>query len=571
MSFFRKASTLLILMTLPLSPSAFASDRITDRPFVTRSEVIAANGMASTSHPLATQIAVDILKQGGNAIDAAIAANAALGLMEPTGCGIGGDMFAIVWDAKTEKLYGYNGSGRSPKSLTYDKLMEELDALGVSKIPAKGVLPISVPGCVDGWFALHDRFGKLPMQAILDPAVKYSREGFPITEVIGYYWGRAIKAFGEQPGFLEVYAKPNGEAPQKGELWKNPALADTLEAIGKQGRDAFYKGDIAKQIASFVQEHGGYLSYNDLVEHEGEWVEPLSTNYRGIELWELPPNGQGIAALQMLNVLEHFDFSEIPFGSAEHIHLFTEAKKLAFADRAKFYSDPAFNDLPIDKLISKTYGESQKARIDPNKAAKSVATGLPNEGDTIYLSVADKDGNMVSFIQSNYRGHGSGVTPPTLGFCLQDRGELFHLDPDHLNVYEPGKRPFQTIIPAFITKGGEPWVSFGVMGGATQPQAHVQIVMNLVDFGMNLQEAGDAPRIVHTGSVQPTGGEMTDGGELHLESGFSDETLETLKSMGHTITDAPGIFGGYQAVMLNEHGLWVGASESRKDGHSAGY
>ena len=497
-----------------------SADRVTDRPFVTRSEVFAPHGMAATSHPLATQIAIDVLKEGGNAIDAAIAANAALGLMEPTGSGIGGDLFAIVWDAKTQELYGYNGSGRSPKGLSYEQLLAELDRKGLESIPSKGVLPISVPGCVDGWFALHDKFGKLPMDAILQPAVNYAREGFPLTEVIGYYWGRAVEIFAEQPGFLEVYALEDGVAPRKGDLFKNPSLADTLELIGKSGRNAYYKGSIAKEIVRFVQEHGGYLSLEDFEDHKGQWVKPLSTTYRGVELWELPPNGQGIAALQMLNILEHYDFSKIPFGSAEHIHLFVEAKKLVFEDRAKFYSDPDFSDLPIEELISKKYANMRRELIDLEHASNTYPSGLPDQGDTIYLTTSDKKGNMVSLIQSNYRGHGSGVTPPKLGFCLQDRGELFSLNPSHRNVYAPGKRPFNTIIPAFLTKDGKPWISFGVMGGATQPQAHVQIVMNLIDFGMNLQEAGDAPRIVHTGSSQPTDQIMMDGGLLHLESGF---------------------------------------------------
>lgn len=559
-----------LFLSLPVS-KIHAADRITDKAFATRSEVIAPQGMAATSQPLATQIAIDILQKGGSAVDAAIAANAALGLMEPTGSGMGGDLFAIVWDAETQRLYGYNGSGRSPKSLSYEGMKAELEELGLDSIPSKGVLPISVPGCVDGWFALHDRFGELPMQEVLQPAATYAREGFPVTEVIGYYWGRAVKIFAEQPGFLGVYANADGSAPKKGELFKNPALANTLDLIAKEGREAFYNGEIAREIVSFVRENGGFLTIEDFETHSGEWVEPLSARYRGIELWELPPNGQGIAALQMLNLLEAYDFSEIPFGSAEHIHLFVEAKKLVFEDRAKFYSDPDFNELPIEKLISKAYADERRKLLNTENASPAYPAGLPDHGDTIYLTTADAKGNMVSLIQSNYRGHGSGVTPPSLGFCLQDRGELFNMDQDHFNAYAPGKRPFHTIIPAFITKDGAPWVSFGVMGGATQPQAHVQIVMNLIDFGMNLQEAGDAPRIVHTGSSQPTGETMTDGGFLHLETGFPADTYDTLEKMGHVLKPAPGIFGGYQAIMRGENGVWFGASESRKDGQASGY
>jgi len=572
-SCYHKVWVLFARFVLGVVPMLFvhSADRITDQAFATRSEVISTHGMAATSHPLATQIAVDVLQRGGNAIDAAIAADAALGLMEPTGSGVGGDLFAIIWDAQTQKLYGYNGSGRSPSSLTYSQMAQELERLGAAKIPAKGVLPISVPGCVDGWFALHDRFGKLPMPQVLAPAIAYARDGFPLTEVISYYWGRAVDVFGDQPGFLEVYANADGAAPKKGEIFKNPALANTLERIGAEGRDVFYKGEIAQEIVDFVTAHGGYLSMQDLEAHLGEWVEPLHTTYRGVELWELPPNGQGMAALQMLNILEGYDFSKIPFGSTDHIHLFVEAKKLAFEDRAKFYSDPDFNELPIEKLLSKSYADTRRKLIDPAKAASAYPSGLPDHGDTIYLTTADADGNMVSLIQSNYLGHGSGVTPPTLGFCLQDRGELFNMDPSHFNAYAPGKRPFHTIIPAFLTKNGKPWISFGVMGGATQPQAHVQIVMNLVDFGMNLQEAGDAPRVVHTGSSQPTGEIMTDGGFLHMETGFPAATYLELADRGHVIAPDPGIFGGYQAIMRADNGTWVGASESRKDGQASGY
>lgn len=561
----------LFILFLTSAYVSMAADRLTDGSFVTRSEVMAPRAMAATSHPLATQIALDVMRSGGNAIDAAIAANAALGLMEPTGSGIGGDLYAIVWDAGSEQLYGYNASGRSPRGLTYKKLLEELNKQGLERIPSKGVLPISVPGCVDGWFALHDRWGAMSMSQVLEPTIRYARDGFPLSEVIAYYWERAVAAFADQPGFLQVYANSSGDAPAKGEMFRNPALAETLEQIGIQGRSAFYEGEIAAEMVEFVQAQGGYLSQKDLSSHTGNWVEPLSTTYRGVELWELPPNGQGIAALQMLNILEGYDFSQISYGSPQHIHLFTEAKKLVFADRARFYSDPAFNDLPIATLISKEYAARRREAIDPDKAALAVDPGLPDHGDTIYLSTADADGNMVSLIQSNYRGHGSGVTPPKLGFCLQNRGELFNLDAAHYNVYAPGKRPFHTIIPAFITREGKPWVSFGVMGGATQPQAHVQIVMNLVDFGMHLQEAGDAPRFVHTGSSQPTGEKMRDGGELHIESGLPDATYQALRDKGHRLTANPGVFGGYQAIMRADNGVWIGASESRKDGHAAGF
>ena len=484
-----------------------AQDRLTGKTFATRSEIIAKHGMAATSQPLATQIALDILKKGGNAIDVAIAANAALGLMEPTGNGIGGDLFAIIWDAKTQKLYGLNASGRSPKSLTLEYFKEN----GYEKIPAFGPLPVSVPGCVDGWFEMHKKFGSLEMKEILQPAIDYAREGFPVSELIAFYWNGNAHRLEKYPGFKEIYM-PNGKAPQKGEIFKNPYLANTLEKIAKGGRDVFYKGEIARKIDEYMKEQGGFLSYEDLASHKSEWVEPISTNYRGYDIWELPPNGQGTAALQILNILEGYDIASMGFGSTEYIHTFTEAKKLAFEDRAKYYSDPDFNDIPIDQLISKEYAAERRELINPDHAARNYPAGELEQGNTIYLTVADKYGNMVSLIQSNYRGLGSGMTPGKLGFILQDRGELFSLDETHMNCYAPGKRPFHTIIPAFVTKDGKAYMSFGVMGGSMQPQGHAQIVVNMIDFGMNLQEAGDAPRLRHGGSSQPTGEKMNDGG-----------------------------------------------------------
>ncbi|GIX34893.1 MAG: gamma-glutamyltranspeptidase [Lysobacteraceae bacterium] len=557
---------------------AAAADRILGHGFATRSEVIAPHAMAATSHPLATQIALDVMKAGGSAVDAAIAANAALGLMEPTGCGIGGDLFALVWDPRSGRLHGYNGSGRSPAGLSLAWFQEH----GYESIPAHGPLPVTVPGTVDGWFALHARFGRLPMARLLAPTIRYAREGHPVPEVIAHYWARSVPVLARWPGFLEQFTV-GGRAPRKGELWRNPNLADTLEQIARGGRDAFYRGEIADRIDAYFRQHGGFLRREDLAAHRGEWVEPVSTRYRGVDVWELPPNGQGIAALQILNILEGFDFSKIRFGSAEHVHLFVEAKKLAFADRARWYADPAFFPGPdreaaaalVRRLLSKDYAASRRAQIDPERAAPAVDAGEPlAQGDTIYLTTADADGMMVSLIQSNYRGMGSGMAPPGLGFILQDRGEQFVLKPGHPNTYAPRKRPFHTIIPAFLSRDGKPWVSFGVMGGAMQPQGHAQIVMNLVDFGMNLQEAGDAPRIHHDGSTEPAGQvtRMEDGGVLNLESGFDPEVQRELARRGHRIQLAVGPFGGYQAIARDaENGVWIGASESRKDGQAAGY
>jgi len=546
-----------------------AGDRVTGRDFATRSEVIAQHGMAATSQPLATQIALDILKKGGSAVDAAIAANAALGLMEPTGNGIGGDLFAIVWDPETRKLHGLNGSGRSPASLTLQHFKEQ----GLTRVPSHGPLPVTVPGTVDAWFELHGRFGKLPMTDVLAPAIGYARDGFPLTELIAYYWGRSVPILEKWEGFRETFM-PGGRAPRKGEIFRNPRLADTLEKIARGGRDAFYKGEMARTMDAFMKRVGGFLSYDDLASHRSEWVEPVSTNYRGYDLWELPPNGQGIAALQILNILEAYDLRSAGFGSVEHIHYFLEAKKLAFEDRARFYADPDFNDIPVSTLISKEYAAARRALINPERAGRTVDPGNPGleAGDTIYLTVADSEGMMVSLIQSNYRGMGTGLSPDGLGFIFQDRGELFDLEEGRFNTYAPGKRPFHTIIPAFVTKNGEPYMSFGVMGGATQPQAHAQILINMIDFDMTLQEAGDAPRILHTGSSQPTGERMTDGGQVYLETGFSYESIRKLSTMGHRIGFSVGPYGGYQAILRDQqHAVYYGASESRKDGQAAGY
>ncbi|MEM7161359.1 MAG: gamma-glutamyltransferase [Bacteroidota bacterium] len=558
-------SLLLCFLVIQFS----SQDRITGKPFATRSEVMGQNGIVACSHPLASQIGLDILKKGGNAIDAAIATNAALGLMEPTGCGIGGDLFAIIWDAKTKKLYGLNASGRSPQKLTLNYFKKN----GFEAIPAHGPLPVSVPGCVDGWFEMHKKFGHMEMATILEPSISYAKKGFPLSELIAYYLNRSIPYYLDKgfPNIEQCYLMQNaGRLPQEGELYKNPFLAETYERIATKGRKAFYEGNIAKTMSNFIQEQGGFLSMKDLKNHRSEWVEPVSVNYRGYDVWELPPNGQGIAALQMLQILEEYNFSEIEFGSDEHLHLFTEAKKLVFEDRAKYYSDMDFYDVPVDELLSKNYAKKRMNKI--NEKASSVSAGQISKGETIYLTVADKEGNMVSLIQSNYRGMGSGMVPAELGFMLQDRGELFSLIEGQANTYAPGKRPFHTIIPSFITKDGKPFMSFGVMGGDFQPQGHVQIVMNIIDFGMNIQEAGDAPRWDHTGSSSPTGDIQKGKGEIRTESGISYETVRDLMSRGHKISFAKGIFGGYQAIQWDEKNkVYRGASESRKDGQAVAY
>ena len=556
---------LILTIFLFLSNYIVSYDRILGKDFATRSEVIATNGMAATSHPLATQTAIDVLKDGGNAIDAAIAANAVLGLVEPTGCGIGGDLFAIVWIEEDKKLYGLNSSGPAAQDMTIKKLK----AMGIDKIPPFGPLPVTVPGAVAGWTALHKRFGKKSFDELFTNAIYYADNGFPITEVVGYYLQFSSVRYKDYPNFKDVWM-PNGDALKKGDIFVNKGLANTYKEIAKSYGESFYKGDIAKIISKFITEQGGFLSEDDLKNYQPEWITPVSSNYRGFDVWELPPNGQGIAALQILNILEQYDISNMGHNSAEYIHIFTEAKKLAYEDRAKYYADMNFADVPVKELISKEYALERNKLIDLKKAAPAYDTGIFENGDTIYMTVADKDGNMVSLIQSNYRGMGSGMVPPNLGFMLQDRGEMFNLDPKHRNSLEGGKRPFHTIIPAFITKDDKPFISFGLMGGGMQPQGHAQIVVNIVDFQMNLQEAGDAPRIRHFGSSEPTGETMINGGFLSLESGIDNQVRSELMKLGHNLKDEKGGYGGYQAIMRVD-GVYYGASESRKDGHASGY
>lgn len=546
--------------------------------------------MVATSQPLATGVGLDVLKRGGSAVDAAIAANAALGLMEPTGCGIGGDLFALVFAAEPAargaapataadapgrtaasgagRLYGLNASGRSPRAL-------EREHFGGRPIPYRGPLSVSTPGAVDGWFELHARFGRLPFSELLGPVIDYARTGFPVTEVIAAGWQAEARALHAAPGFADVYM-PDGAAPRAGQRFANPALADAYALIAAGGRDAFYRGPIAKAVAEHVQRHGGYLSEADFAAHVSEWVEPVTTSYRGWEVAQIPPNGQGIAVLQMLNVLEGFDLGALDWGSAEHLHLLVEAKKLAFEDRARYYADPHFVDVPVAALVAKDYAAVRRALIDPARAAAMVPHGdalHARARDTVYLAAADADGNMVSLIQSNYHGFGSGVAVPRYGFGLQNRGTSFALDPSHPNVYAPGKRPFHTIIPGFATRPGDALLAFGVMGGDMQPQGQVQVLCNIVDFGMSLQEAGDAPRVRHEGSSDPTGGEtMRDGGTVLLEPGFAAAAEEGLRARGHRVAAATSGFGGYQAVLRDlRTSIYHGASEARKDGHAAGY
>jgi gamma-glutamyltranspeptidase/glutathione hydrolase len=526
--------------------------------------------MVGAAHPLAVQIGLDVLKAGGSAVDAAIATNAALGFLEPVSCGLGGDLFAMVWDPSSEKLYGLNASGRAPAALTIDKV----PATDRGTIPVYSPYSWTVPGCADGWFELHEKFGRLPMKELLDPVAAMAREGAPVPQVIAGSWARGAERFKDYPGFAEVFM-PGGRIPAEGEVFANPALADTLELLAAGGRETFYGGEIAERIVAYSNEVGGFFTIEDFADHASEWVEPISTTYRGLTVWELPPNPQGLAALQMLNILEGFDVAAMGRESTDFWHLAIEAKKLAYADRARYYADMAFAEVPVEALLDKAYAAERAKLIDMASAADTVEPGNPalDHGDTTFLVAADSNGMLVSLIQSNYTGFGSGYVVPSLGIGIQDRGALFTLDPEHPNALEPGKRPFHTIIPAFMGWNGVPDTAFGLMGGGMQPQGHVQIVLNLVDFGMNLQEAGDAARFYHTGSSQPTGTVMTSGGVLHLESGLPPEVYRDLAKRGHQIEEAnPVVFGGYQAIRRDpKTGVLAGATESRKDGMAAGY
>ncbi len=561
---------LVVVLVLVSTSLGMAADRPEGQTFATRSVTYAENGMVAAAHPLAVQIGLDVLKAGGSAVDAAIAVNAALGFLEPTANGMGGDLFAMVWDPKTQKLYGLNASGRAPAALTIDKVPAEENGT----IPVYSPYSWTVPGCADGWFELHGKFGTLPLQDVLAPAARIAREGAPVPQVIAGGWARSISRFKDKPGFAEVFM-PNGRAPMEGEVFANPALADTLELVAAGGRKAFYEGEIAKEIVAFSDKVGGFFSLEDFANHTSEWVEPISTTYRGLTVWELPPNPQGLAALQMLNILEGFDVATLGRDSTDFWHLMVEAKKLAYEDRAKYYADMSFAEVPVEALLDKGYAAKRARLIDMKKAARSIVPGNPalDHGDTTFLVTADSNGMLVSLIQSNYTGFGSGYVVPSLGIGIQDRGALFSLDPDHANALEPGKRPFHTIIPAFMGWDGKPDTAFGLMGGGMQPQGHVQIVVNLVDFGMNLQEAGDAPRFYHTGSSQPTGTVMKSGGVLHLESGLPQEVYRDLNKRGHRIQETnPVVFGGYQAIHRDpKTGVLAGATESRKDGMAAGY
>jgi len=552
-------------------------DRYVGAPFATRAPVIAQHGMAATMQPLASQIAIDILKKGGTAMDAAIAANAALGLMEPVSCGVGGDLFAIVWDPKTKHLYGYNGSGRSPKGLTLQDMKRKV--AGRPAIPPFGSLSVTVPGAVDGWYALHDKFGKLPMTELLAPAIGYARDGFPVSQYIAALWAANMEglAFSQDVEEFENAQRTylmNGTPPVQGQVFKNPDLARTYQALAQGGRDAFYKGQLAKTMDAYFRRIGGALRYEDFASHRGEWVDPISVNYHGYDVYELPPNGQGAAVLEMLKILEGYDLRKMGPGSADSLHLMIEAKRLAYEDLAKYFGDPDFVKVPVKTLISTDYAKQRRTQIRLDRANPNIGPGEAKlgPGDTTYLTIADKDGMMVSLIQSNYADLGSGLVADGLGFMFHDRGTLFSLDEYSPNVYAPGKRPFNTIIPAFVMKDGDPFLSFGLMGGDMQPQGHVQVLVNIIDYGMNVQEAGDFMRFRHIGGSEVTGQSARGVGLVQMESGITAPVRADLTKRGHQLVPGGGVFGGYQAILKDKkNGVYWGATEMRKDGVAIGY
>jgi gamma-glutamyltranspeptidase / glutathione hydrolase len=583
-------------------PNFGRGERVSGESFATRSPVVAPHGAAATAHPLATQTAIDVLRAGGTAIDAAIAANAMLGLVEPTGNGIGGDIFVIVWDPRTQRLYGYNGSGRSPRGLSFNEMRREARRRGnPDAVPSFGAASVSVPGTVDGWFALHERFGRTPMADLLAPTIRYAREGAPIPQTIAMYWANNRRRLEREytEGRLQEYDNAwrtywcdqplirqtsagmsqrllrecDGRTmPDGHSLFTNPDLANTLELLGREGRDAYYKGPVARTIDAYMRRISGWLRYEDLAAHQGEWVDPICAPYRDVEVCELPPNSQGVVALQTLRILDGFNLREMGFLSADSLHTQVEATRLAFADRAQFYGDPTFTNFDTRRLLTDEYTAQRRAMISSNRAMPPPPHAeLRIDGDTTYLTTADSDGMMVSLIQSNYRGMGSGLVPDGLGFMLQNRAELFALQRGHPNQYMPGRRPFQTIIPAFALKNGQPWLAFGVMGGDMQPQGHVQIIVNLVDYDLDLQAAGDAARYRFYGGAEPTGDAPDGVGFVAMENGVPPDVRAELERRGHRIRPADGSFGGYQAIMRHPNGIYEAATEMRKDGSAGGY
>jgi gamma-glutamyltranspeptidase / glutathione hydrolase len=561
---------LLVVLLVQAVPAQLPGDRPAPNPRTTRSVVMARRAMIATSQPLASAAGLQVMREGGNAIDAAVTAAAVLSVVEPTMNGIGGDLFAIVYDPKAKKLTGLNASGRAGHAAT----PEEFAIRGVKRIPEYGPLTVTVPGVVDGWASLLQRHGTITLARALAPAIAYARDGFPVSEIIAIQWKGEEKRLAADPAAAATFLV-DGRAPGPGQVFSNPRLAATLEQIAAGGRDAFYRGPIAAAIAKDMRARQGLLDGSDFAAHRSDWVEPISTTYRGYEVFELPFNTQGFVALEMLNILEGFDLPRLGHNSAEYLHLLVEANRVAFADRAAYLADPGAVPASTQAmLLSKDYAATRRGEIRPDRAAVSYTPGRPpsggrheaidlgvtGTGDTIYLTAADGQGNVVSLIQSLYDAFGSGVVAGETGIALQNRGALFTLEPGHPNQVAPGKRPFHTLVPAMVMKGGRPWLSFGVMGGDMQPQGHVQVLLNLVEFGMNVQEAGEAARYRLTGSG------------VALESAIGADARSGLASRGHNVRSGVGMWGGFQGILIDpKSGVLMGGSDPRKDGLAIGF
>ncbi len=545
---------MMITTALPVESQQPLGDKPSRTGGRTRSAVRAMNGMIATSQPLASAAGLRILQQGGNAVDAAVAAAAVLCVVEPMMVSPGGDLFALVWDAKKKELKALNASGRAPMAASIDALKQR----GFKDMPDKGIHTVTVPGAVDGWGKLLERYGSMKLAQVLQPAIEYAEQGFPVTDVIAADWQLA-GSFKDNPDFARTFL-PNGKPLEPGEIFTNKNLANSLRKIAAEGPDAFYRGEIAAKIVKFANEQGGFHTLRDFARQTSNWIDPISTTYRGHTVYELPPNTQGLAALEMLNILEGYDLKSLGHNTAEYLHLLIEAKKLAYADRAKQIADPDFYKAPLDRLLSKDYAAEQRKHIDPAKIYDPSQKDPRGGEDTVYLTVIDKDRNVVSFIQSIFSAFGSGLVAGDTGIVLHNRGAGFSFDPQHPNRLEGGKRPFHTLIPGMAFKDGRPWLSFGVMGGDMQAQGHVQVLLNLIDFGMDIQRAGEMPRFRHFDSG------------VALESAIGEDVRSTLKAKGHKLTMSPGSFGGYQAIMIDpKSGALFAGSDLRKDGCAIGW
>jgi gamma-glutamyltranspeptidase/glutathione hydrolase len=513
------------------------------------------NGMVATSQPLASAAALRVLQDGGNAVDAAVSAAAVLSVVEPMMTGIGGDMFALVYMQQVGKPVALNGSGWAGSKATIDFFKDRK----LDKVPASGMHSVSVPGAVGGWCKLHQRYGKVPLSRILEPAIEYAEKGYPVSDIIAAQWRETEATLRQTPDAARNFLI-DGRAPRHGQIFKVPELGRSLKLIAEGGRDAFYRGPIAKQIVEFSDKNDGLLTLSDFADYDAKWVEPISTNYRGYDVYEVGAQTQGLVPLEMLNVLEGYDVKSLGHNSVEYLHLIIEAKKLAFADRDAYLADPDKVHVPVTRLISKEYASERRQLINRNRAMPSARPGIIENGDTVCFSVVDKDRNAVSFINSLFASFGSGLVAGETGVVLQNRGALFELDPRHPNVVAPRKRPFHTLIPAMVLKDGKPLFSLGVMGADMQPQGHVQVLVNLIDFGMDVQQAGEAARVRHL-----------EGG-VALESSFVDEVRRGLVHKGHDLISAVGVWGGYQGILIDQKtGVLMGGSDPRKDGLAIGW